>query len=121
MYYKTLPNPILVLNVFLNETSNLVGEINITITYDPVKYESLEVWAFNYTADGGMGAWEKIDFISSGNGTIIISVDHLSLFALVEVGPEGITPEESIPFGMFYVLFMILSIIGLIVYSKRKL
>jgi len=118
---KTLPNTLLVLDVFLNETSNLVGELNMTITYDPLKYESLEVWAFNYTADGGMGAWEKIDFISSGNGTIIISVDHLSLFALVEAGPEEITPEESIPFGMFYVLFMILSIIGLIVYSKRKL
>jgi len=115
----TLPNTVLVLNVFLNETNNLVGDINITITYDPVKYKSLEVWAFNYNADGGIGAWEKIDFISQVNGTIIISVDHLSLFALVEL--EEITPEEIIPFGMFYVLFMILGIIGLTAYSKRKL
>jgi len=118
---KTLPNTFLVLNVFLNETSNLVGELNLTITYDPLKYESLEVWGFNYAADGGMGAWEKIDFIQPVNGTIIISVDHLSLFALVEAEPEEIIPEEIIPFGVFYVLFMILSIIGLIVYSKRKL
>ena len=118
---KTLPNTFLVLNVFLNETSNLVGEVNLAITYDPLKYESLEVWGFNYAADGGMGAWEKIDFIQPVNGTIIISVDHLSLFALVEAEPEEPEPEEIIPFGNFYVLFMILSIIGLIAYSKRKL
>jgi len=93
----------------------------LTITYDPLKYESLEVWGFNYTADGGMGAWEKINFVQPVNGTIIISVDHLSLFALVEAEPEEAEPEEIIPFGNFYVLFMILSIIGLIAYSKRKL
>ncbi|GAH92632.1 unnamed protein product, partial [marine sediment metagenome] len=72
-------------------------------------------------ADGGSGAWEKIDFIQPVNGTIIISVDHLSLFALVEAGANEPLPEENIPFGNFYFLFMILSIIGLIVYSKRKL
>lgn len=116
---KNLTNTLLVLDVFLNETSNLVGELNIIITYDPLKYEFLELWWFNYSADGGMGAWEKIAFVDLGNGTIIISTDHLSLFALVE-GTEG-PGEEIIPFGTFYVFFMILSIIGLIIYLKRKL
>jgi len=118
---KTLPNTCLVLNVFINESSNLVGNLNMTITYDHLKYDSLEVWGFNYAADGGSGAWEKIDFIQPANGTIIISVDHLSLFALVEAGASEPAPEESIPFGNFYILFMIFSIIGLIVYSKRKI
>lgn len=107
----TLPNTVLVLNVFLNETNNLVGDINITITYDPVKYESLEVWAFNYTANGGMGAWEKIDFIQPVNGKIIISVDHLSLFALVGIIidlPYTPPAAEEIPLEVI----IIVSVIG---------
>ena len=116
---KPLTNILLVLDVFLNETSNLVGDLNITITYDPLDYESLEVWWFNYNANDGISAWEKLDFIDLGNGTIRVSADHLTLFALVEV--TEILGEEIIPFGSFYVLFMILSIVGLIAYVKRKL
>lgn len=68
-----------------------------------------------------MGAWEKIDFIQSVNDTIIISVDHLSLFALVEAEDEIIPPpEDGIPFGMFYIIFLIFGILGLIIYSKQK-
>jgi len=104
---KTLPNTKLVLNVFLNETSNLVGNLNMTITYDHFKYDSLEVWGFNYAADGGMGAWEKIDFIQPVNGKIIISVDHLSLFALVEVLYTPPAAEE-IPLEVI----IIVSVIG---------
>ena len=107
----TLPNTCLVLNVFLNETSNFAGELNMTITYDPQKYESLEVWGFNYTANSGSGAWEKIEFIQPVNGKIIISVDHLSLFALVGVIIDlPYTPQaaEEIPLEVI----IIVSVIG---------
>ena len=116
---KTLTNTLLILDVFLNETSNLVGELNIIITYDPLQYESLEVWWFNYAATGGMGAWEKIDFVDLGNGTIIISTIHLSLFALVDGTEEA--GEKIIPLGVFFMLFMFPCIIGLVFYLKRKL
>jgi len=78
----TLNDGLLFIDLFLNETSNLVDLINITIDYNVSKYGNINTWWFNMSADEGNGVWEEIPFIDLGAGKLEVSVNHTSFFAL---------------------------------------
>lgn len=78
----TLNNGLLFIDLFLNETNNLEGFINITIDYDYIKYRYVKTWWFNMSADEGNGAWEEIPYTYLGAGKLEVSVNHTSFFAL---------------------------------------
>ncbi len=78
----TLNEGLLFIDLFLNDTNNLQGLVNITIMYDDAKFRYLNMWWFNMTADGGKGAWTQIPFTDLGGGTLEVLVDHVSFFAL---------------------------------------
>ncbi len=78
----TLNEGLLFFDLFLNDTNNLQGLVNITIDYDTVKYRNLKMWWFDMAADGGKGQWVNVPFTDLGGGTLEVLVDHVSFFAL---------------------------------------
>ncbi|MFX1257689.1 MAG: nitrous oxide reductase family maturation protein NosD [Promethearchaeota archaeon] len=81
-----LDNGLIFMNLQLNDTNNInqsiEAPINITLKCDFNKYEKIEALWFNETANGGQGAWEQILFVNIDNSSIIISVNHTSIFFL---------------------------------------
>ncbi len=68
--------------------------LNITIQYDANKFETVKVWWFNSSADGGKGSWEELSFVDLGNGVILISLNHTSVFAMTGTEP-GVIPDDT--------------------------
>jgi len=81
-----LDNGLIFLDLELNESDNLNqnldAPINITFKYDVRKYKTINIFWFNKSINGKEGIWEEIPFTDLGNGIIIFSVNHTSLFAL---------------------------------------
>ncbi|MFX0139853.1 MAG: nitrous oxide reductase family maturation protein NosD [Candidatus Hodarchaeota archaeon] len=81
-----LNDGLIFMNLKLNESDNLNqtidAPINITLKYDFDKYEAIEAFWFNDSANSNQEAWEKIPFIDLGKSKIIISLNHTSLFAI---------------------------------------
>jgi len=84
-----LNNGLLFIDLFLNDTSNLGGSVNITIDYNPIKYGYIKLWYFNMSMNDHKGAWEQISFTQVDLNTLMVSVDHLSFFALSWVPYPG--------------------------------
>jgi len=125
----TLTNGHLFIDIMLNASANLnqvlESPINITITYDTSKLENVKIMWFNMSADGGNGTWEEVPFTDLGNGTIIISVNHTSVFAFTATskatsegppddGGTTPTPPGGISFGYYYLVFMAIGILALV-------
>jgi len=130
----------IMINASLNLDDTLESPINITITYDNTKWENLKVMWFNESGDGGNGSWEEISFLILGDGILLISVNHTSVFSLTATEkpqddepdpvpedpvpedpvPEDPVPEAAIPFGYSYLLFMGISICALVFYYKKR-
>ena len=109
--YAPLKNGLLYIDLLINKSSNLEGLVTITINFDVNKYKAVEVWWYNLNTL----VWEKIDFVDLGDGKILISVDHLGIFAIVQIDKEE---PNIIPFGNYYLIYLAISIIGLIFYKK---
>jgi len=81
-----LDNGIIYMNIKLNDTNNLNqtidAPIKFVLEFDSSKYMAIEVFWFNDSDNGEQGTWEEIPFADLGNGIIIISVNHTSIFAL---------------------------------------
>jgi hypothetical protein len=96
----TLNDGLLFIDLFLNETNNLDGLINITIDYNVLKYNNINTWWFNMSADEGNGAWEEIPYTYLGVGKLEVSVNHTSFFALTGTsfpGPFILSTNASDP------------------------
>jgi hypothetical protein len=96
----TLNGGLLFIDLFLNETNNLEGLINITIDYNILEYGNINTWWFNMSADEGNGAWEEIPYTYLGAGKLEVSVDHTSFFALTGTsfpGPFILSTNASDP------------------------
>ncbi len=78
----TLDDGLLFIDLFLNDTDNLQGLVNITIDYDNAKYRNIKLWWFNMSAYGGIGDWIEIPYTVPGAGKLEVLVDHVSFFAL---------------------------------------
>jgi len=124
-FNETLEDALIFIDVMVNDTNNLVttnGAINITFDYDPSQYEDIAIWYFNTTSM----AWEEVPYIILGSGKIMITVNHSSIFAVAGsiIGPPEIpeVPDEEpmVPFGFTFILFAILSMIGIIIYTNKK-
>jgi len=89
----TLDESLLFIDLFLNNTNNLQGLVNITLNYDETKYGNLKMWWFDMAADEGKGVWIQIPFIDLGGGTLEVLVDHVSFFALTGTSLPGPTPS----------------------------
>ncbi len=77
-----LDDGLLFIDLFLNDTDNLQGLVNITIDYDNAKYRNINLWWFDRSAYGGIGDWIEISYTDLGSGTLEVLVDHVSFFAL---------------------------------------
>ena len=86
---ETLKDGLLFIDLFLNETNNLEGLINITIDYNALKYDNINTWWFNMSANEGDGAWEEIPYTYLGVGKLEVSVNHTSFFALTGTSYPG--------------------------------
>ena len=75
-----LSQSLLFLEVDVNDTLNLIGNINITIE-SSAGLEHTKGWWFNETANGGLGVWEEIT-ISIEDGKILFSIEHNSIFGI---------------------------------------
>ena len=132
----TLNNGHLFIDIMLNVSANLDqtldGPINITITYDTSKLENVKIMWFNMSSAGGNGTWEEVPFIDLGNGVILISVNHTSIFAFTATvvttedetdgdDDEGPSEPGAIPFGHYYIIFMAITMIALVIIKKRKI
>jgi hypothetical protein len=91
----SLENAYLFIDMFLNDTSNLQGIINLTISFDTGSYSNINVWWLNETANGGLGAWEQVPTTSLSPGNVQISVDHLSFFGITaSILPSSFTLND---------------------------
>ena len=70
----TLDEALLFIDLFLNNTNNLQGLVNITIMYDDAKFRYLNMWWFDIAADGGRGEWVNVPFTDLGGGTLEVLV-----------------------------------------------
>ena len=96
----SLNDGLLFIDLFLNETNNLEGLINITIDYNVLKYGYINTWWFNMSADEGNGAWEEIPYTYLGAGKLEISVSNSTFFALTGIsfpGPFYLSTNASDP------------------------
>lgn len=120
-------------DIMVNATANLNQTleypINITLTFDEDAWENVKIMWFNMSGDGGNGTWVEIPYTNLGNGVILISINHTSVFAFTATAktppeppgpPEPPDPGAPIPFGDTFLLFAIISIIGLIFYTIKK-
>ncbi len=136
----TLSSGVLFFDIWINETDNLNAPnvdapINITIDYDKSKYKNMKLYWFNQSLmDPENGEWLEIPFTDYGNGTIVFSVNHTSIFAFTNViaqvkylifgdddDDDDDNDELAIPIGNYYLIFIAIAIIGLIIYKKREL
>ncbi|MFX1384587.1 MAG: SBBP repeat-containing protein [Promethearchaeota archaeon] len=129
-----LDNDLVYIELSFNDSNNIDGFINFSIKYDISKYKNIQIWWFNKSANGGLGAWEKIDFTDLGNGYIEVSVDHASVFAITAVksqtGPptlpggdddDGSSDDEQIKiFGYELVLTLSIIIIISAIFIQKK-
>ncbi len=130
-------------DLHINNTDNLSGPINITITVNTNLYSDFQLFWFNDTANNGEGAWEEIPIQIQGD-TISFTIDHLCYFTLSgtkhliwnwnwdwfrnfklnfeipETPPTIIIEQQIIPLGGFFLVFMSLSIIALVVCIKKR-
>ncbi|MBD3210978.1 MAG: hypothetical protein GF311_00070 [Candidatus Lokiarchaeota archaeon] len=117
-----LNEALLFLDISLNKSDNL-SNLNLTIHYNNQKYEDIEAWWFNQSADDGFGKWEKISYTDLGDGTITFSVDHLSLFSLsgseIDQAPDG-DDTPYIPFGYYFLIYLTIATILGIIHTARK-
>ncbi len=96
----SLNDGLLFIDLFLNETNNLEGLLNITIDYNVLEYGNIKTWWFNMSADEGNGAWEEIPYTYLGAGKLEVSVNHTSFFALAGTsfpGPFILSTNASDP------------------------
>jgi hypothetical protein len=119
-----LPDAMLYLDINLNKSDNL-SNLNLTIHYNNQKYEEIEAWWFNQSADDGFGKWEKINYTDLGGGTITFSVDHLSIFSLsgseIDQIPDGNGDDTPyIPFGYYFLIYLTIATILGIIHTARK-
>ncbi|MFX0187997.1 MAG: nitrous oxide reductase family maturation protein NosD [Candidatus Hodarchaeota archaeon] len=124
--YDPLDNEIVFIELELNDTDNLdqthEAPINITIIFDRNKYNNIKVCWFNSDANDGDGAWEEIQFTDLGNGLIVVSINHTSIFALTgEIKSFDFFPISSsksdVDDGIDYINIFILLILAIIICS----
>ncbi|MFX1258874.1 MAG: hypothetical protein ACFFAN_13535, partial [Promethearchaeota archaeon] len=92
---NTLSNDLLFIDIFLNDTDHLNPPVNITIEYDHDKYKDYKItilW-YNRSAKDGEGAWEIVEVTDLGNGKILISVNHASIFSLIGTKKDPESPD----------------------------
>ncbi|TFG02529.1 MAG: hypothetical protein EU540_01340 [Promethearchaeota archaeon] len=135
----SLSSGVLFFDIWINETDNLDAPnvdapINITIDYDKSKYKNMKLYWFNASSmNPDEWDWHPIPFTDYGNGTIVFSVNHTSIFAFTNVvskargligGDDDDDDDDEppiIPTGNYYLIFIAIAVIGLVIYKKREL
>ena len=131
----TLNYGALFIDVWVNDSSRLdqtnFSPINITIKYDPSKYPNMRLYYINTSSNTPENSWLPVDFKNLGNGVIIFSVNYTGIFAFTNVpipafllGDDDDDGEETvpaIPLGNYYLIFLLAGIIGIVLYTRRKL
>ncbi len=85
---------VLFIDVWVNITENELDQthyapINITIEFDPAQYNNIRVYWFNDTnPDITLQYWQAIPFTDYGNGIIVFTVNHTSIFAINDIPPS---------------------------------
>jgi len=110
-----------------------LNNINITIQYDSTKYTNIKFYWFNTSANEGRGDWEEIPIKNLRNGVIIMTINHTSIFSLtgdiITAPPLPSSDDDdddeeepsAIPLGNYYLIFLLAGMIGIVLYTKRKL
>ncbi|TXT61708.1 MAG: hypothetical protein BAJALOKI3v1_750019 [Promethearchaeota archaeon] len=136
IYSSSIKNPVnlqlneslFFLDISLNESENL-NSVNITIQYDDQEYSDIEIWWFNQSANDGFGKWEKMNYTDLGNGTITLSIEHLSVFSLsgslIDQPPDGDGEGDDVPyihFGYYFLIYLAIAMsLGIIHTFQRKI
>jgi len=100
----SLDNGFLFIDIMLNDSANLDqaldGPINITIPPEVDIWDNVTIMWFNMSGDDGNGTWVEIPFTDLGNGVIVISINHTSVFAFTGSIPPKINNPTDIITGI---------------------
>ena len=132
----TLNYGALFIDIWVNDSNNLdqtnFSPINITIKYDPSKYPNMKLYYINTSLSSPENSWIPIEFKSLGNGVIIFTYNYTGIFAFTNApippfligdddDDDGGEAAPAIPLGNYYLIFLLVGMIGIVIYTKRKL